>query len=374
MAARTDVTCSEPKHPKGVFTVRRPKLKNRSASILAGRIGLALSVCVAAPAWAAESSWGWHTVTIENNNLGSNRDRYYVNGFNVAYLSTPVESGSSWAARATDDIERSLRWLFTVSAHPDTRFEWTVLGQQIFTPANKSAVIPDPRDRPYAGWLYTGGSLLRDTDGQELDDLEVTLGVVGPAALGRQVQNSFHKIFGYGSANGWSYQLRNEPAVTLGYSRKWRFETALAADGALSADVIPELGATLGNVHTYGEATTLVRLGRGLAASYGPRILQPGATGGAYFNPERIPGEWGLFAFAGWQGRAIGHDIFLDGNTYQDGPSVSKYPWVHDVFAGVSAYGWGRVRVDLTYLHRSKEFSAQESAEAYGSATVSIRW
>jgi hypothetical protein len=328
-----------------------------------------------AAASAADSQRGWASLTEENNNLGSDQDRYYVNGFNLAYLSPSTASQDDWASRLTDRIEGGLSPLFAGEGQRDRRYEWTALGQQMFTPANKSLSTPDPRDRPYAAWLYTGVNLLQDTDRRRLDDLQATIGVVGPAALGRQVQNGIHKLFGYGSANGWSHQLKNEPALTIGYTRKWRFAVPLSSSSdRLAADVIPELGATLGNVMTYAEASAMVRVGWGLDADYGPRLMQPGLGGQGYFNPERVPGSWGLYAFGGVQQRLVGHDLFLDGNTWQDSPSVPKYPWVHDIVAGVSAYGWRRVRVDLSYIHRSEEFPAQLGAESFGSATIAVRW
>lgn len=329
----------------------------------------AIACSFAAGAAAPAADQGWATLSEENNNLGSDSDRYYVNGVNLAYLSGSLAEGRGWA----DRIERRLPVLFAADGKRDVRYEWTVLGQQIFTPADKSLTLPDPSDRPYAAWLYTGVNLLQDVDSRRLDDLQATLGLVGPDALGRQVQNSVHKLFGFGKANGWSHQLRDEPAVTIGYSRTWRFGLPLSRDGGLAADVLPELGATLGNVNTYAEATGLVRLGRGLEAGYGPRLLRPGATGGGYFNPDCC-GGWGYYAFAGWQGRAVGHNLFLDGNTFRDSPSVPKYPWVHDFVAGVSLYGWRSARVDMTYIRRSEEFHAQQGSEAYGSTTVSVRW
>ncbi|MBL6749102.1 MAG: lipid A deacylase LpxR family protein [Nevskia sp.] len=348
----------------------------RPSSWLAGA-GLALAGAAAPACLAADGAdrSGWFTLTAENNNFAVNQDRHYVNGFNFAYLSAPLSGGSGWFGRTAAGIEDALPPLFPRAGQSiDRRFEWTALGQQIFTPSNKSLEPPDPRDRPYAGWLYTGISLLQDRDGRELSDLSATVGVVGPGAFGEQVQNGFHKMFGFGNANGWKHQLNNEPAVTLEYVRKWRLVTSLAEGYGVQADLVPELGAAVGNVFTYAEASALVRVGVGLDADYGPRLMQPGLTGGAYFNPQRAARSWGLNVFGGIQERVVGHNIFLDGNTWQAGPSVDKYPFVHDEVFGVSAFGWRNVRADFTYVRRSREFGAQTGVDRYGSINLTARW
>ena len=44
----------------------------------------------------------------------------------------------------------------------------------------------------------------------------------GPAALGEEVQNNFHRLINGDRVNGWNNQLRNEPGLTLTYERRWR--------------------------------------------------------------------------------------------------------------------------------------------------------
>src|SRR4029450_10644145 len=129
------------------------------------------------------------------------------------------------------------------------------LGQSIFTPADTDLFPPPADDRPYAGWLYAGVTLLQDSARRTLDPLELQLGVIGPAALGRQVQNDWHQFIDISEAEGWSEQLKNEPGIVLSYERKWR--VSLVGDGTTGIDVIPELGGSLGNIFTYGEGRVM---------------------------------------------------------------------------------------------------------------------
>ena len=61
---------------------------------------------------------------------------------------------------------------------------------------------PDPHDRPYAGWLYIGVSVLQETDLLMLENLELDAGIVGPGWLAKQVQNDFHQFIGIARAQG----------------------------------------------------------------------------------------------------------------------------------------------------------------------------
>jgi hypothetical protein len=172
--------------------------------------------------------------------------------------------------------------------------------------------------------------------------------------------------------NGWKYQLKNEPGLTLGFARKWRLAANSSAHNGIEIDLVPELGATLGNVITQVEGTMIARIGWGLNSGYGPRLLAPGLEGDGYFAPERTSKGSALYFFAGEQVRLVGRNIFLDGNTFRSGPSVDKYPCVRAYVAGLSAVAWRKVRIDMTYVHESSEFKRQINAESYGSVTLSM--
>ena len=59
----------------------------------------------------------------------------------------------------------------------------------------------------------------------------------------------------------------------LSYERKWRFDRPLT--DSVSVNFIPEVGATFGNVYTYGQVGALLRIGQNLEADYGPARIRP---------------------------------------------------------------------------------------------------
>jgi lipid A 3-O-deacylase len=140
----------------------------------------------------------------ENSRLAAHgNDRHYTNGTMLAFTTGPLSENCIWNAPT--------RWLgeSTFLFHPpsretDDRLEWIILGQSIFTPQDHNVTDPSLNDRPYAGWLYTGLDFIQDYDAQQLTSLEFLGGIVGPWALGRQVQNSFHNVFGFRTVRGCS--------------------------------------------------------------------------------------------------------------------------------------------------------------------------
>lgn len=65
------------------------------------------------------------------------------------------------------------------------------LGQDMYTPKDISLRNPPLDDQPYAGWLYGSAGLIAET-GRQLDQLELTVGMVGPASLAEETQKRVH--------------------------------------------------------------------------------------------------------------------------------------------------------------------------------------
>jgi hypothetical protein len=229
---------------------------------------------------------------------------------------------------------------------------------------------PDPHDRPYAGWLYVGTSLLQETNRNMLENFEIDVGIVGPGALARQTQNDFHQFIGVKQAQGWSHDIQTEPGGMLTYERLWR--VSLIGDRDNGIDFVPQLGGTVGNVMTYGEAGGLIRIGKNLRADYGPARIRPALSGTDYFDSDHLDGDLGFYVFAGAQGRVVGRNIFLDGNSFRPSPSVEKDTFVEDVQAGFSLFWSSAWRLDFSAVRRTREFVGQQSPDVIGTAAISF--
>jgi lipid A 3-O-deacylase len=118
------------------------------------------------------------------NDIFYNTDHDYTNGVALAYSTAPDDT-PDWAS----DIAHSLPF-FTKKGDVRARY---AIGQNIYTPNNLALTNPPPGARPYAGFLYGALGVTADSGGH-LDQLQLTLGVVGPDSLAEQTQKLVHKI------------------------------------------------------------------------------------------------------------------------------------------------------------------------------------
>jgi lipid A 3-O-deacylase len=336
----------------------------------------ALAILLPAPA-KAEPDNGTFSMQVENDYFSlSNRDRHYSNGLRFSWLPTPSAPGDkSWIEQTAEAIP------FVGDGNSVGRIGWS-LGQSIFTPQDKTTTAALPNDRPYAGWLYAGLTLIKVpkpdpavySSINEMDTLEIDLGVVGRAALGEQVQNSFHSLaFGNQQARGWHNQLKSEPGLLISYDHKWR-ALAQMEFGHLGVDFTPSIGFDLGNVQVDASVGGMIRVGRDLPSDYGPPRIRPGLAGSDFFLSDSDTGRrFGWYLFAGAEGRAVAHNIFLDGNSFAKSLSVKKETLVADFQVGAAIIVYG-VRITASEVIRTKEFVSQHGDDQFGSISLSTNF
>lgn len=339
---------------------------------LASRTVLSLLLAVPLAPAAAEDG---ETLTVQTENdryVWPSSDRHYTNGFKL-----------SWLSREKDDLPQILEAISDLPSiyvprgtAPIRRRVGVAIGHSIFTPENTDAREPVRDDRPYAGWAYlaftlhavhadaSGGPARQDTLGFEA-------GVVGPAAGGEPVQNLWHDIIGASRSKGWDNQLKNEPGFNLNFERRWRTDAlAEVKPLGLSLDLIPHTSASAGNVLTYFGTGATVRIGQQLQEDFGPPRIRPSLPGYEGFGGGN---GFGWYLFGGAEGRFVLQNIFLDGNSFRDSPSVSRNKFVADVQFGL-ALVYDNWRLTYTHVIRTEEFRDQPRPDRFGAVSVSVRF
>jgi len=306
------------------------------------------------------------SIQFDNDLFGGGTDRHFTHGSRVTCLTEPI----GWIT----DTAGQLPWFDTKQALQKTDSDLHArasisLGQNIFTPEDitKRGLIKE--DRPYAGWLYVGFGLVANQGSKRYDKLELSIGVVGPLSYADEVQKGWHSLFDLRRPKGWKNQLKNEPALNVFYEQARRFYKSSRILG-LEYDLIPHIGGGLGNVLVYGAAGVTVRIGPDLADDFGPPRIRPSLPGGDYFRAKE---GFNWYLFAGVEGRAVLHNIFLDGNTFAESHSVDREIWVGDLQAG-AAIQLRNFRISYTQIYRSREYSGQDRPDKFGSFSLSYQF
>jgi len=304
---------------------------------------------------------GYWSIQIENDVFASSGDRYYTHGTQLSYMHQVDED--YWLKGIAD------KFPFYLSGEHAHAVNHT-LGQKIFTPSNTKATEPVKDDRPYAGYLYyTITMLSRINRTKYFDDgnmLGFTLGVVGPSSGAEETQKSYHDALGIDSPKGWDNQLKNEPALGISYSRIWSI--VLPMPKGYEFGVTPHITGVLGNVYTYGAGGVMFRLGTHLKGDLSPPNISPGFPGASFFDTSR---ETNWYIFAGHESRIMGRNIFLDGNTFRDGPHVDKELIVGDYQFGFAIH-INRIRFAISHMLRTKEYTTQKDETQYGEINISF--
>ena len=323
--------------------------------------GAALLVASAAHAQSAAtpnldqaSIW---TIQGENDSVSSTpggSDKYYTSGLRLGWTS---------GANAVPDAVARLGATFWGEGVTRVSFDLT---QQIFTPNNIFLLHPNPTDRPVAAYLAGTFSVWQDTVNAR-SVLALSLGVIGPGAFGRQVQNGFHELIGDRINQGWGAQLPGELALEVLAGRTWR--VGLTDVAGMEFDALPSVTASIGTVRDDVQSGFLLRAGQGLESDFGVARIAPGMSGGDAFNAKTaVP--W--YVFAGVSGQVVARDAFLDGDIWQRSASVQHNWLLGEMEAGVAII-WHGTRISYTQTWQTASFKGQKGGLFnFGSLTASF--
>ena len=307
---------------------------------------------------AQDDGGGTYTLVIENDWM-FNQDRDYSSGVRLDYVSDESVVGDGWTGR--------LASRFLGADGGSTVRTGIALNHLMFIPADTAGPDAPEGQHPYAGYLG-GEYTVFEQRGNMLEQLSFELGIVGPEAGAEELQDYFHEIFDDDEAQGWDSQLGTEIAFAASYDQAHR---VFAYEGiwGLGADVIVHGGATVGTLLTQANAGTHVRLGKDLGDDWLPIRMFP-YNGAGFWNNDSLVSA---YVFAGVEGRAVARNLFLDGSTFEDSPSVDKEFLVGDFIVGAAAQLWV-FQTSFTYQERGKEYETQITPQKIGSINFSFNF
>ena len=277
-------------------------------------------------------------------------DKYYSNGFKLAYV-TP----------ALNDATDTGIWRAHIG-----------FAHELYTADDTGNPNPPADDHPYSAWLYGVIGAGYETD-STLDLFSLRAGVVGPSALGEQIQNGYHRTSGEALNEGWGTQLHDEPGIDIEWRRVWRIRLT-DGNAGIDCDLLPRLGYEVGTVRHVGTGGLQFRFGKNLPQDFGVRTLRESAVNGAPVKFKSSGSGWAPDSYYGYfdfsvEGRV--RDMALDGSLYHDGRSVDSNPFVAQGGFGLAAH-WGGVRVTLSEYVRSEEFKGQRAPFWFGALSLQV--
>lgn len=294
-----------------------------------------LGLLCAVPA-AADTFSVWD----ENDYWGRWSDKYYTNHTRLAYTR---DSGETPGAH----------YFFSI-------------GQEMYTPANKSAAIPPANDRPYAGFLYASAGFAEHSQNL-LRAVELQLGVVGPSALAYECQRDYHNFIDEPYPSGWDSQIKDQAGINLLSETRMRQMLAGTLGEGYASDLILRGFFSLGTVRTQLSGGAQIRYGINLPNDFGFTTMRQGTS--VVLKPE-VPAS--LYVFADFQADLNIYDVTLGGELLREHDSdVYAYPLSAEFSFGIAAV-YDNWSVMFFQSFRSRDFSsADKTFFAFGGVRIS---
>jgi lipid A 3-O-deacylase len=247
-------------------------------------------------------------------------------------------------------------------------------GQKLYNPQSGSinfTGVDDPRyiDRPFAAYLFVGSNLnLLYKDESNLK-LGAQIGMVGPAALGRPIQEFVHRAFGLYKPTGWEYQIDNDFELNLSAEYNRLLARADWADVSLTSY------ANLGNGFTGAGIGPMFRLGD-FNQLFNSLSTQSTAIKSQSFKPLN---QRELFFYYKPQLNVVAYDATIQGSLFNSRKAGSMEVTLDPerlIFSNQFGVGYSGKRfvIDAAVLLRTKDVKEMRESDQWGSVTILYRF
>ncbi len=249
------------------------------------------------------------------------------------------------------------------------------IGQKLYTPQSGSIAFngnpDDPRyiDRPFAAYLYVGANLNYLYKDESNLKLSAQVGVVGPAALGKETQQSIHNLFGLYHPSGWEYQVDND--FEINFSAQYNRLLARSS----WADVSLTSYANLGNGFTGAGIGPMVRLGD-FNQLFNSESTQSTAIKSTNFKPLH---DHELFFYYQPQLNAVVYDATVQGSLFNKrSPTSMEVTGQPERFVLSNQLGIGysgkRFVLDVAAIFHTKDVKTEFESEQWANVTLLYRF
>ena len=280
--------------------------------------------------------------------LAYGQDRYYTNGLFIYFR------------RATDQSKLDKRL---------NKIIWEAeAGQAMYNP--RSGNIPDISliDRPFAAYLYAGGSVNLLFNSENSLKVSLQAGTIGPDAKGKEAQELLHSIVGFYEIKGWQWQVNNEPAINSSVV----YKNLLFRNGSGKLDLSFDSYINIGNTHAGAGAGLMFRTGNL------NQLFHSASTESMVSNKSSSKNltEREFFFYAKPSLHYVAHDATIQGGLFRDdkGPVVFDVkPLVFSQQAGI-IYAKKRWTADFSLMFKSREVKSIAKPHQYGSAALYYRF
>ncbi|OAG76835.1 putative outer membrane protein [Acetobacter malorum] len=338
-----------------------------AATLMLAGSALASRSAHATPLQDKQGTWTLQGENDAVSTLKGTSDQYYTSGLRLNWTSgtdtlpTPIAAINKaiWG-NGVQRISMGLQQMIFTPRDTQSGSPWAP-GQQ------QSSLL---RDRPYSSLLLGTINLINDTDTTR-SVFGIQGGVMGPAGLGRQLQNGFHGAIGDTKNQGWKHQLQNQPIFQVQGGRTWRLP--LVNLGPVQFDTLPSAAAAIGDYQIYGKISDMIRFGQGLDSDFGVPTIQASGTDGTDAYKATRPVAW--YFFGGVTGEAVAYDASLEGNTMRSNSLHVNKKWdVGEIHAGLAVMFYG-LRVSYSQVWQTQQFDGAKSGLFnYGSLMVSAKF
>ncbi|HTN19588.1 MAG TPA: lipid A deacylase LpxR family protein [Pelobium sp.] len=277
--------------------------------------------------------------------LGTKQDRYYTNGLFIHFRRAVANKKDS-----------------------TTKKIWGInFGQEMYNARSGHIELIENVDRPFAAYLYVGGSLQWLKLNESSIKLGLQIGTIGPAALGEEAQTLLHKVVGFYPIDGWQYQVKDE----VGVNAKLNFHYLLFRNKSKNLDFSLPINARLGNTFTGLDAGILFRTG-----SINPFYHSVATQSNVTNKLEQGLKKQEFYFFLKPSLAYVAYDATIQGGLFVKDKGPVTYKPNSFVFAQQigAAYASKKWTFDFSIIFKSKQLAEAKRSEQYGSAQVYYRF